>query len=119
MDQWDVGPTAAVNAYMLNKFPAAITYEKSCKSATLSTNITCPNTYEYAVGQFLRNRNTHVLRNRVSLLGNKLRVMNMRNESKIRLGENQRDILNAWREQHLALSGIKPSHSATQVRNIM
>jgi len=60
------------------------------------------------LAQFLRNRNTHVLRNRVSLLCNKLRIMSMRNESKIRLGENPRDIPNAWREQHLALSGIKP-----------
>jgi len=106
-------------ANMLNKFPAAAMYEKGCKSATLGTNITCTNTYAYAVGQFLRNRNTHVLRNTVSLLGNKLHVMNMWNESKFRLGENHRDILNAWREQHLASSGIKPGHSATQVRNIM
>ena len=52
-NQRDVGSTAAVNANMLNKFPADAMYAKGCKSATLSTNTACPNTYAYAVGQFL------------------------------------------------------------------
>ena len=77
-------------------------------SATLRKNTACPNKRAYAVGQFLRNKNTHVLHNRVSLLCNKKLIMIMMNEYKIRLGENPRDNVNAWREQRLALSKIKP-----------